>query len=103
VRGDVPWCLACYAALAVAVPDADADADAAADAAAQVAPAAGPAPDVEQAAARMLAELAASGHRPPWVERLPTTSAARVALIAGLLTVVSTVLLAAMALAGLAL
>jgi hypothetical protein len=111
VRGDVPWCLACYAPLA----DADRSTDQPARTEPTDTPAlpADPAPDLEQSdleqldvrqvAARMLAELAAARDRPAWAERLPTTPAGRAALIAGLLTVVSTALLSAMALVGLAL
>jgi hypothetical protein len=130
VRGDVPWCLACYARLhdgnlsveqpvrkppedpGPATPAAPGTAGRAAPAtASQTTPAlasaatgqTGSAPDVDEVAARLLAELAASGDRPAWAGRLPTTPAGRAVLIAGLLAAGCAVLLSAMALVGLAL
>jgi hypothetical protein len=120
VRGDVPWCVACYAPLA-SQPDAGPAAEPEAGPAAE--PDAGPpaqpeaghepdvvtagateaAPDVDALADRLLAELAATGHRPAWSRRLPSTRAGRAALVAGLLAACSAVLLLTMSLVGLVL
>lgn len=104
VRGDVPWCLGCYAPLDAGVPQA---------AGAVEAPPLRPTPDlvphparpddVDTVATRMLAELAASRDEPAWASRLPGTRGGRTALVAGLVTAGCGVLLAAMALVGLAL
>jgi hypothetical protein len=114
VRGDVPWCTACYVRLDGAPPAEPATAPGAetgerrrteplhADpqdvAAVDVA-----AVDVEAVAARLLAELAATREHPGWAGWVPGTRAGRAAAVAALLAGCSAVLLAAMALVGLAL
>jgi hypothetical protein len=106
VRGDVPWCSACYARLDPDRPSTPVPRripptrPAPRDVAARWT---GASPDVEQVADRMLAELAACVDRPGWAERLPTARAGRAVLVAGLVTAVATVVLGAMALVGLAL
>ena len=110
VRGDVPWCLGCYEPLD-AGPAGDAEASDAArppqDAPhrAVVGLVSHPArPDgLDAVATRLLAELAATRDEPGWASRLPGTPAGRTALVAGLVTAGCGVLLAAMALVGLAL
>jgi len=132
VRGEVPWCLGCYARLlpepqhephpepdpepkpgaeptpeATAAPRCEIDGD--------LRPGSDPdasldrdrdvagGPDVEALAERLLAELAASAQRPAWSRRLPSTRAARAGLAAGLLAACCGLLLLAMSLAGLVL
>ena len=114
VRGDVPWCLACYTPfaadptpdLAGPKPHAEPDAAPTAERDAQPNPGSGadPAgiPDVDALAEQLLAELAASRDRPT-LGRLPATGAGRAAALAGLLTACSAVLLLAMSLVGLVL
>jgi hypothetical protein len=102
VRGDVLWCLACYASLDAADPATEGPVRTRLgnpNPASQAAPA----PDVEVLAARMIAELAASGNRPAWGARVPTTPTGRAVVMAGLLAVGCAVLLSAMGLVGLAL
>ena len=108
-RGDVPWCLVCYAPFAPEQPP-DPDPDpvpvqgppAGPTQATHPAPAALPErmPDVDALADRLLAELAATDARPPWGRRLPQTRAGRAAWATGLLAGSSGVLLAVMSLVG---
>jgi len=132
VRGEVPWCLACYARL---VPEPQSKPhplpeplpEPASEPASE--PTAGPrsqvdgglhpdpgpdacpdrdrgavgGPDVDALADRLLAELAASGQRPAWSRWLPSTRAARAGLAAGLLAACCGLLLLAMWLVGLVL
>ena len=118
VRGDVPWCLACYTPLVTAPdPEPDPEPDPAphlepppeieprhspdADRAADADPP--PGPDVDALAEQLLAELAARGATPTWSRWLPSTGAGRASLIAALLAGCSAVLLSAMSLVGLVL
>jgi hypothetical protein len=134
VRGDVPWCTACYVRLDGAPPaepatapgavsgaprrteplhadprdveavDVEAVDVAAVDVeAVDVEAVDVEAVDVEAVAARLLAELAATREHPGWAGWVPGTRAGRAAAVAALLAGCSAVLLAAMALVGLAL
>ena len=115
VRGDVPWCTACYVRLdgppagePVTAPPAEPVAAPPAEPGtapgAQVAhPDSADPEDVDAVAARLLAELAATGEQPGWTGWLPRTRAGRTAAVAALLAGCSAVLLAAMTLVGLVL
>jgi hypothetical protein len=118
VRGDVPWCTACYvrldgspAGVASGLP-AGPVRDAATAPPAQPASAPDALPeqlssadpeDVDAVAARLLAELAATREQPGWTGWLPGTRAGRTVAVAALLAGCSAVLLAAMTLVGLVL
>lgn len=106
VRGDVPWCTACYvrldgspAGVATAPPT---DPGSAPDALPEHLSSADP-EDVDAVAARLLAELAATREQPGWTGWLPGTRAGRTVAVAALLAGCSAVLLAAMTLVGLVL
>ena len=100
-RGDVPWCLVCYAPFTpekVPVPGPPAGPAPVTGPAPAAQP--DPAPDVDALADRLLAELAATDARPAWGRRLPQTRAGRAAWATGLLAGSSGVLLAVMSLVG---
>src|SRR4051794_24011632 len=100
-RGDVAWCLVCYAPFAAEqVPDPGRHPDAAR--APQAPPAAIPRSrqDVDAVADRLLAELAATGRRAPWPPWLPVTRGGRAVLATGLLAGSSGALLAVMSVLG---
>ena len=104
-RGDVPWCLVCYAPFAPEQPPGPVPRPgppAGPTPATHPAPAALPEriPDVDALADRLLAELAATDARPAWGRRLPQTRAGRAAWATGLLAGGSGVLLAVMSLVG---
>jgi hypothetical protein len=113
VRGDVPWCTACYVRLDGAPPAGPATAPGAGTEDPRRAepgrepgraePAGVEAVDLDAVAARLLAELAATREHPGRARWLPGTRAGRAAAVTALLAGCSAVLLAAMALVGLAL
>jgi pyruvate/2-oxoglutarate dehydrogenase complex dihydrolipoamide acyltransferase (E2) component len=118
VRGDVPWCLTCYARFdeagaAAGTTAAEPSPPAAPESSPPAAPATTPSrpddepdpgrEDLEAVAARMLAELAATRDRAGWAGRLPRSRAGRAVLVSVLLAGCSGVLLGAMQLVGLAL